>query len=71
MLYKYTITHQNYEKIRQIDVAGTTLSSDYMYYPYQIVIYYYTSEGEICFILLHYDGTINDDLRFLYMVIKL
>lgn len=63
-LDKYTLVHRNYGKIRQIDVAGTTQGSIYLPYPYQSVIYYYTADGELCFILLHNDGTQADDLRF-------
>lgn len=63
-LDKYTIAHRNSGKIRQIDIAATTSQSEYSPYPYQSTIYYYTADGDLCFILLHNAGTKNDDLRF-------
>ena len=63
-LDKYAIAHRNSGKIRQIDVVATTSQSEYLPYPHQSAIYYYTADGELCFILLHNAGTKNDDLRF-------
>lgn len=63
-LDKGTIAHTNYGKIRQIDVKATSSPSVYQPFTNQNAIYYYTEDGELCFILLHYVGTYDDDLRF-------
>lgn len=63
-LDRYAIAHTNYGKIRQIDVEATSSSSNYQPFSDRSAIYYYTESGELCFILLHYKGTNNDDVRF-------